>query len=151
MPVQPVGQIRSAGGLGSPYALCDYEAVNPEFGDEKDLQELVRAAHDLKMRVILDWVPDHTAWDHPWIKNHPDWYLKGPDGKISIPPGTNWNDVAALDYSNMALRSEMARQMRFWIDRYKVDGFRCDAADRLPIDFWKATIDTLRSSTSKPC
>jgi glycosidase len=149
MPVQPIGQVRKVGLLGSPYSIRDYEEVNPEFGSSQDLKELIQTAHELHMGVILDWVADHTSWDNPWIKAHPSWYLKSPDGKIQIPTGTNWNDVAALDYSNLKMRAEMVREMWFWIDRYKVDGFRCDAADRLPIDFWKEAIGFFRSTSPK--
>ena len=149
MPVQPVGKLRSVGQLGSPYALADYDSVNPEFGTSSDLREFVKAAHKLKMGVILDWVPDHTAWDHAWITAHPDWYLKTPSGQISIPRGTNWNDVAGFDFSNAAMRTAMIQSMKGWISNYDIDGFRCDAADRMPQTFWKSAMGSLRASTPK--
>lgn len=151
MPIQPVGKLRSAGGLGSPYALSDYTAVNPEFGSADDLHELVHAAHARKMAVILDWVGDHTAWDSAWIREHPDWYLHGTDGQIvSSPPGTNWRDVAALDYGSEPMRRQMIADMEYWITDFGFDGFRCDAADRLPDDFWKSAIGELRRDAKKP-
>lgn len=149
MPVQPVGKVRSAGGLGSPYATADYGAVNPEFGTAGDLRSLVRAAHANHIGIILDWAADHTAWDNPWVTAHPDWYKHDPSGKIAIPAGTNWNDVAALDFSSQPMRSEMVRSMQGWITAFDLDGFRCDAADRLPSDFWKQAISELRVSSHK--
>src|SRR5579862_9080112 len=149
MPVQPVGKLKSAGGLGSPYSLEDFSAVNPEFGDEQDLRNLVQEAHRLRMGVIHDWVGDHTSWDNPWITQHPDWYLKDAQGRIESPPGTGWSDVAALDYRSTALQKELIADMKGWIERDNVDGFRCDAADRMPASFWKTDIDALRASTPK--
>lgn len=149
MPIQPVGRLRSAGGLGSPYSVQDFTAVSPEFGDAQALGGLVQAAHRLKMAVILDWVADHTSWDHPWIARHPDWYLHDRQGNLEPPPGTGWNDVAALDYHCEPMRREMIDSMRFWLARYDLDGFRCDSADRMPFDFWRRAIDTLRASTTK--
>lgn len=149
MPVQPVGKVRSAGGLGSPYAVADFNGFNAEFGDEARFRRLVAAAHKLKMAVILDWVGDHTAWDCSWIEDHPDWYLHTASGAISIPAGTGWNDVAALDYKNRTMRAAMVRSMARWVSEFAIDGFRCDAADRIPIDFWRDAIATLRKATSK--
>ena len=149
MPIQPVGKLKSAGGLGSPYAVADFDAVNPEFGSEQDLRTVVHEAHRLHMAVILDWVADHTSWDHPWIRRHPDWYLRDEAGRISSPPKTGWLDVAALDYRNRAMRKAMTGSMRSWIARFDVDGFRCDSSDRMPFDFWKSAIESLRASTHK--
>lgn len=150
MPVQPVGKIRSAGGLGSPYATADYNAINPEFGSVADFQALVDAVHRRKMAIIIDWAANHTAWDHPWIKAHPDWYVHDAKGNVSIPPGTNWKDVAALDYRNPDLRTAMIAAMREWVVRYRIDGFRCDSSDRQPADFWRATISRLRAASTRP-
>ncbi len=150
MPIHPVGKLRSVGGLGSPYSVADYDRVNPEFGSGADLRQLVAEAHRRGMRVILDWVANHTAWDHPWIAAHPDWYTKDAQGAIAIPAGTNWNDVADLDYSKPALRKAMIAAMRGWIERDGVDGFRCDAADMVPADFWKEAIAGLRAASPRP-
>jgi glycosidase len=150
MPIQPVGRVRSAGGLGSPYAIQNYETVSPEFGDARDVRDLVQTAHGLHMAVILDWAADHTSWDNPWITEHPDWYLHDARGDISAPPGTGWNDVAALDYRSKPMRNAMIAAMSFWIGKFGFDGFRCDSADRMPYDFWKRAIGTLRTSAGKP-
>ncbi len=150
MPVQPVGKVRSAGGLGSPYATADYDMVNPEFGTPAELRRLIDEAHRRKMAVILDWVANHTAWDNPWIKSHPDWYTHDAKGNITIPAGTNWNDVADLNYDKPALRTAMIDAMKGWVDRFGIDGFRCDTADWVPADFWKQAIARLRAASPRP-
>lgn len=143
MPVYPVGQERSAGGLGSPYAVQDYKAVNPEFGDLDDLRAVVDAAHDRDMAVMLDFVANHTSWDNAWITEHPDWYLQDEDGSILPPPDTGWNDVAQLNYDNQELRSAMIDAMAYWIYNANIDGFRMDAADFVPDSFWEQAITSL--------
>ncbi len=149
MPIQPVGKLRSAGGLGSPYAPASFDLVNPEFGSEADFRDLVRSAHRQKMAVILDWVANHTAWDHPWIAQHPNWYTRNAKGEIQIPAGTNWQDVADLDFGNPEMRKAMAASMQSWIDRFDIDGFRCDTADNVPFDFWKDAIQGLRAKSPR--
>jgi hypothetical protein len=149
MPVYPVGKERSAGGLGSPYAVADYTKPNPEFGTMEDFRRLVKKVHARKMKVVLDWVANHTAWDHPWISQHRDFYTLGPDGKPIIPPGTQWNDVAELNYDSKPMRSAMLSAMKGWIAE-GVDGFRCDYTDGVPLDFWKEAIAACRASTRKP-
>lgn len=144
MPINPVGQIRSAGGLGSPYAVKNYKEVNSEFGTLEDFRTLVKEAHNRDMAVVIDWVANHTAWDNPWISNKA-WYKQDASGNIIIPPNTNWNDVAALDYNNQDMRKEMIRSMKYWVLAANIDGFRCDAADFIPYDFWKQAIDTLKT------
>ncbi len=143
MPIYPVGVLKSAGGLGSPYAVKDYKAVNSEFGTLADLQVLVEEAHKKNMAVILDWVANHTSWDNAWITDHPDWYQKGSDGKIISPP--SFNDVAQLDFSNTEMRKAMIDAMSYWIYTANVDGFRCDYADNVPPNFWSDAITQLRS------
>ncbi len=150
MPIQPVGKLRSAGGLGSPYAVADFDGVNTEFGSEADLRRLISEAHRRKMRVILDWVANHTAWDHPWIAAHPDWYTRNAKGEISIPEGTNWQDVADLDFASKPMRAEMIASMKGWVTRFGIDGFRCDTADWVPVDFWAEAIKGLRGASSRP-
>lgn len=149
MPIFPVGQVRSVGGLGSPYSVQNFDEVNPEFGTRRDFQNLVKATHQRKMKVILDWVPNHTSWDNPWLKNK-DWYQQNDKGEVIIPPGTNWNDVAALNYESRAMRAAMTASMLNWVKKEGIDGFRCDAADRIPLDFWQTTIAKLRKETGKP-
>lgn len=150
MPIYPVGKVRSAGGLGSPYAVQNYDEVNPEFGTRVQFQKLVREAHRRKMRVVLDWVGNHTAWDHPWITQHPEWYTRNASGEIQIPAGTNWKDVADLDFSNQDMRAAMLKSMLRWVQEEKIDGFRCDYADGVPSDFWTSTVRALRKSVRRP-
>lgn len=145
MPVFPVGEERASGQLGSPYAVKDYKAVNPDFGTLEDLRTLVEEAHKKDMAVILDWVANHTAWDNAWITTHPDWYQKDDNGDIIIPPGTNYNDVAQLDFTNTEMRTAMIDAMSYWIYSANVDGFRCDYADFVPQNFWTEAITKLRS------
>ena len=144
MPIYPVGVVRSAGGLGSPYSVKDYKAVNTEFGTLEDLRVLVEEAHKKNMAVILDWVANHTSWDNAWITAHPDWYQKDANGNIIIPPGTNYNDVAQLDFTNTEMRSGMIDAMSYWVYSANIDGFRCDYADFVPQNFWSEAITALR-------
>ncbi len=149
MPIFPVGKVRSAGGLGSPYAIQNFDEVNPELGTREDFRKLVRTAQGKGMKVILDWVANHTSWDNPWLKNK-DWYTQDAKGEITIPAGTNWNDVADLNFDNQAMRVAMIRSMENWIRNEGIDGFRCDHADGVPADFWKSAITTLRAASPKP-
>ncbi|MGQ1891493.1 alpha-amylase family glycosyl hydrolase [Thermophagus sp. OGC60D27] len=142
MPIYPSGKEKS---VGSPYAVKDYMAIHEDYGTLEDLRVLVSEAHQRDMAVILDWVANHTAWDHNWITEHPSWYSKDEAGQIIIPPGTGWEDVAELNYEKEAMRLEMIRAMKYWVLEANVDGFRCDYAHGVPDDFWKQAIDTLRS------
>ena len=144
MPIHPVGKVNSAGGLGSPYSVMNYKEVNPEFGDLAKLRELVDKAHQRGIAVIMDWVANHTSWDNPWITNK-SWYTQDGNGNIVIPAGTNWNDVADLNYSNTDMRKAMIAAMKYWVLEANVDGFRCDAADMVPSDFWKSALDQLKA------
>lgn len=148
MPIYPVGQLKSAGGLGSPYSIKDYQAVNSEFGTIEDLRALVTQAHSRNMAVILDWVADHTSWDNSWINNK-SWYRHDALGNIISPPGTGWNDVAALDYTSADMRNAMVHAMKYWILAADVDGYRCDAADFVPTDFWTQALDTLNKMSDR--
>jgi glycosidase len=141
MPVQPIGVKNRKGPLGSYYSIQNYTAVNPEFGTAGDFKQLVDAAHGAGLKVILDWVPNHTAFDHPWITAHPDWYVHKPDGSISNARDnenhdTDWTDVAELNYDNRDMRRAMLDAMTFWLRDMHVDGFRCDVAGGVPDDFW---------------
>jgi glycosidase len=140
MPTTPIGSVNS---INSPYCVKNYTGVNPEFGNLEDLRTLVREAHLRGMSVILDWVANHTSWDNPWIANT-SWYTQDSLGNIIHPAGTNWQDVADLNFNNAAMRLEMIKAMKYWILTANVDGFRCDAADFVPFDFWKQAIDDLR-------
>ncbi|MCI1190004.1 alpha-amylase family glycosyl hydrolase [Hymenobacter sp. DH14] len=144
MPIYPVGKVRA---VNSPYAVQDYRAVNPEFGTLADLRTLVDAAHARGLSVMLDWVANHTSWDNAWITAHPDWYLQS-GGTIQSPPGTNYTDVAQLNFNNASMRAEMISAMKSWVFTANVDGLRFDYADAPTIaatDFWKQAVDTLRN------
>jgi glycosidase len=141
MPVQPIGVQNRKGGLGSYYSIRDYTAVNPEHGTEADFRRFVDAAHAHGMRVILDWVANHTAHDHAWTRDHRDWYTLRPDGSISFPLGedgreTDWTDVADLNYGSAPMRRAMIDEMRWWLEQMGIDGFRMDVAWGVPYDFW---------------
>lgn len=131
--------------LGSYYAVTDFTKINPEFGNKEDFRELVKTAHDNGIYVILDWVPNHTGWDHEWLKTNPEYYTQNEDGEVIHPKGTDWTDVADLNYDNQDMRKEMIKDMMYWIAEEGVDGFRCDVAGSVPLDFWKQAVPQLRA------
>jgi alpha-amylase len=149
MPVHPVSKEKRKGELGSPYAVGDYRDVNPRFGTMDDFKAMLNAIHDAGMRLIIDWVPNHTGWDNPWITEHPDWYTKGADGEITDPINAEtgeswgWTDVADLNYDNPEMRLGMIEAMRFWVNEVGIDGFRVDVAHGVPVDFWAQCSDSL--------
>jgi glycosidase len=154
MPVHPIGVRGRKGTLGSPYAVKDFRAVNPAYGTADDFRALVEAAHGRGMKVILDWVPDHTAMDHRWIREQPAFYFKNDRGEPSVPrePSgklTDWTDVAQLDYGNADLRREMIVTMRWWLAEFGLDGFRVDVAGFLPNAFWREAVPALRASVPR--
>ena len=134
MPITPISMMKRLGTLGSYYACSDYRAINPEFGNLADFKNLVTQAHQQGFRVIIDWVANHTGWDHRWTREHPDFYKKNHDGQFYDANG--WADVIDLDYGNPQLRTAMKDAMQFWIDECDIDGFRCDMAMLVPLDFW---------------
>ena len=141
MPVQPIGKVNRKGSLGSPYSVADYTAVNAEYGTVADFRAFVDEAHRLGLKVILDWVANHSAFDHAWITEHRDWYVSRADGSISNAMDwggreTDWTDVAELDYEKPELRRAMIAEMRWWVDSMDIDGFRADVARGVPTDFW---------------
>ncbi|WP_010181587.1 alpha-amylase family glycosyl hydrolase [Aquimarina agarilytica] len=144
MPVFPISTTKSKGSLGSYYAVSDYTKINPEFGTLKDFKQLIQTAHDNDMYVILDWVANHTGWDHHWVSTHPEYYTKDAQGAITHTLDTDWTDVADLNYTNKQLRLEMKNAMLHWLKNENIDGFRCDVAGMVPADFWKSTIAELR-------
>ena len=135
MPVTPISKVKRLGTLGSYYACSDYTSINPEFGTPDDFKTLVHEAHQLGFKVIIDWVANHTGWDHTWTVTNPDFYKKDDAGNFYDPNG--WEDVIDLDYTKLSLRSAMIDAMQFWIDECNIDGFRCDMAHLVPLDFWK--------------
>lgn len=137
MPIYPISELNKKGTLGSYYSIRDYKEVNNEFGTLDEFKELVNKAHEMGFHVILDWVANHTGWDHTWITEHSEYYAKDENGNIISPLNTDWNDVAQLDYTNNDMRTAMIDAMKFWIDDIGVDGFRCDYAQGVPLDFWE--------------
>ena len=135
MPITPISKEKRIGSLGSYYACSDYVSVNPEYGTVEDFAGLVKQAHGLGFRVIIDIVANHTGWDHHWTREHPDYYRLNAEGKFYDPNG--WEDVIDLNYENPKLREAMIDVMRFWIEQCDVDGFRCDMAMLVPLDFWR--------------
>jgi len=146
MPIYPISTTKSKGSLGSYYAISDYTKVNPEFGNLEDVKNLVNTAHENGMYVILDWVANHTGWDHVWLKNHPEYYTKNEKGEITHTVGTDWTDVADLNYDNLEMRAEMLEDMKYWLKEADVDGFRCDVAGMVPVDFWENTVVELKKT-----
>lgn len=147
MPIHPIGEKNRKGSLGSPYSVKDYFGVNPEFGALDDLKSFVNAAHALGMHVILDWVANHTAWDNPMVAEHPDWYDRDWKGDLHPTPWWDWSDIIDLDYSKPALREYMTSAMKYWVKEADVDGFRCDVAGYVPVDFWenaRAELDAIK-------
>jgi len=153
MPIQPIGVANRKGTLGSYYSIRNYTEINPEFGTATDARAFIDAAHGAGLKVILDWVPNHTAFDHVWVTQHPDWYVRRPNGSISNARDdegrdTDWTDVAELNYDNHSMRRAMIADMRWWLDSMHLDGFRADVAGGMPFDFWVEARREL--TTAKP-
>jgi alpha-amylase len=142
MPINPISQVDRKGSLGSYYAVADYTAVNPEFGTLADFKRLVSAAHKRDMKVLIDWVPNHSGADNRWLREHPDFYVKDSTGKAAVP--YDWTDTRQLNYANPVLRDSMIASMKYWITQADIDGFRCDVAWNVPGDFWQDCIGQLR-------
>lgn len=134
MPIHPISEDGRKGKLGSYYAVRDYKGINPEFGNIDDFRKVVKAAHDAGMKVIIDWVPNHSGRDNAWVKNHPDWYARNDKGEMYGP--YDWTDVYKFDYSNPEMRAAMTDAMAYWLREADIDGFRCDVAFEVPTDFW---------------
>ena len=141
MPIQPIGEKDRKGTLGSYYSISDYTAVNSDFGTLDDFRAVVDQAHRLGMKVILDWVANHTSRDAVWVEAHPDWYVRDSLGELNVM--YDWTDIAQLDYSKPEMREAMIASMLFWVRETGIDGFRCDVAGELPTDFWVAAKDSL--------
>jgi len=147
MPVHPIGVEKRKGKLGSYYSISDFYGVNPEFGSKEDFKHLVKAAHDQGMHLIIDWVGNHSSWDNPLAKEHPDWYTKTPEGHFQPTPWYDWDDVIDFDYDKPGLRKYMTEVMEYWVRDMGIDGFRCDTAGFVPVDFWetvRAHLDAIK-------
>ena len=139
MPIHPIGIKNRKGTLGSYYAVKDYYGVNPELGTMADFKALVDKAHEMGMYLIIDWVANHSSRDNELVSRHPEWYSKSPDGKFEPTPWYDWEDRIEFDYNQPGLRQYMTDAMKFWVDKTNIDGFRCDVAGFVPIDFWENT------------
>ena len=137
MPIHPIGEKHRKGELGSPYAVKDYFAINPEFGDESSLRRLIDEAHALGLKVILDWVPNHSAWDNHLVTQHPEWYARDYKGDFRPSPWWDWSDIIEFDYDQPGLREYMIMAMAYWVEEFDIDGYRCDVAGYVPNDFWR--------------
>ena len=145
MPIQPIGKLNRKGGLGSYYSIMDYTDVNPEYGTKADFKVLVDSIHALGMKVVLDWVANHSAWDNPWATEHPDWYDQDSTGNFVSP--YDWTDVIALNYNNVDMRAKMISSLKYWVTDFDIDGYRCDVAMEVPTDFWnesRTALDSLK-------
>ena len=136
MPIHPIGKKKRKGGLGSYYSIQDYTKVDPLMGSHSDFEAIIKEAHDRGMYVIMDWVANHTAFDHPWTESNPEWYDKDSLGQITHPEGTDWYDVASLDYNQSGLWEAMIDDLEYWVDSFDIDGYRCDVAHEVPDSFW---------------
>jgi alpha-amylase len=143
MPLNPISKVDRKGTLGSYYAVSDYTALNPEFGNMKDWIDLVKEIHQKGMKVIIDWVPNHTGGDNRWLTEHPDFFVKDSTGKAAM--AKDWADTRQLDYGNPVMQDSMIAAMKFWLVNSNIDGFRCDVAWNVPGTFWRKCIDQLRS------
>ena len=149
MPINPVSVKNRKGPLGSPYAVADYKAVNPDYGTMDDFKAMLSAIHAAGMYCIIDWVPNHTGWDNPWITEHPEWYTQDSLGEIIDPIDYNtgkswgWTDVADLNYDVPEMRKEMISVMKYWVEEIGIDGFRVDVAHGVPVDFWDEWSDAM--------
>lgn len=145
MPIHPIGELHRKGTLGSYYAAKDYLAVNPEFGTEQDLRDLVNAAHAHGQRVILDWVPNHVSPDNPLTKTNPGFFWRDEKGGLTPPHGTDWTDVVQLDFNAPGLLDYQANVLIHWVKNFGIDGFRCDVAWGLPTPFWNEVVKRVRA------
>ena len=152
MPIQPIGELHRKGDLGSYYSISDYTAVHPDYGTIQDFQSIVEQAHSLGMKVLLDWVANHTAFDHHWVSDHPEFYTTDTAGNYPIVAvdndgtPTDWTDVADLNYEAAGMREAMISEMSWWLTHANIDGFRCDVAGFVPYDFWQTAIRSLREN-----
>lgn len=137
MPIHPIGIKNRKGSLGSYYSVKDYFDVNPEFGNKADFKMLVDSIHALGMKVIIDWVANHSAWDNEWTITNSEFYRKDKSGNFLPPLGTDWSDVIDFDYTNIALHDKMIDALKYWVSEFDIDGYRCDVAARVPLGLGK--------------
>jgi glycosidase len=143
MPIYPIGQQNRKGRWGSPYAIRDYFNVNPEYGTAADFRTLVQTAHAMSMKVVIDMVPNHVAPDYVALQDQPHLIARDAQGRPRRKVA-DWSDIVDLDYGNARTREHMAQVMKFWIDEFDVDGYRCDVAGFVPLDFWEWVVPQLK-------
>lgn len=136
MPIHPIGEIKRKGSLGSPYSVKDYYSINPEYGTKEEFRDLIKEAHKLGFKVIIDEVLNHCAWDNELVKEKPDWFTKDKSGNM-IPPNSDWTDVVDFNYDNPELRKYMIEMLKYWVKEFDIDGFRMDVSELVPLDFWE--------------
>ena len=147
MPIQPIGEKNRKGSKGSYYSVKDYKSVNPEFGTMDEFKALVQKIHSMDMYIILDWVANHSAWDNQLTVDHPDWYTRNYKGEFQPTPGYDWSDVIDFDYEKQDLQDYMIDALKFWVEEADVDGYRCDVAGFVPLEFWnkaRAALDKIK-------
>ncbi|MBK7338819.1 MAG: alpha-amylase, partial [Saprospirales bacterium] len=147
MPIHPIGEKNRKGGMGSYYSVKDYYGVNPEFGTLEEFKALVNKIHDMGMYVILDWVANHSAWDNPLVEQHPEWYTKTLEGEFQPTPWYDWEDIIDFDYNQPGIRKYMTEALAYWVRETNIDGYRCDVAGFMPVDFWetaRAELDRIK-------
>lgn len=147
MPIHPIGELHRKGSLGSYYSVKDFKGINPDFGSLADFKNLVNKIHSMGMYVIIDWVGNHSAWDNPLAQQHPDWYTQTREGKFQPTPWYDWDDVIDFDYNNPDLRIYMTDALKYWVSQTNIDGYRCDVAGFIPVDFWenaRAELDEIK-------
>ena len=137
MPIHPIGILNRKGELGSPYSIMDFNEINPDYGTIEDLKNLVDRVHSFGMKIIIDWVANHTSWDHVWTFSNPDFYVRDENGKFISP--YDWTDVIQLDHENSLAHEAMIESMAYWVRNFNIDGFRADMAHLTPLGFWKKT------------
>ena len=134
MPVHPIGKLNRKGTLGSYYSISNFQEVNPEYGDKNDFLKLVQKAQSLGMKVILDWVANHAAWDNVWTKTNPEFFIRDEAGQFKAP--YDWEDVIQIDHRNPEEQQAMIDSMKYWVNNFNIDGFRADLAHLTPLPFW---------------
>lgn len=148
MPIHPIGEKNRKGTLGSYYSVKDYYGINPEFGTMDDFKRLVQKIHEMDMYVIIDWVANHSAWDNALVIEHPEWYSKTPEGNFQPTPWWDWDDIIDFDYDKPELRQYMTEALKYWVREADIDGYRCDVAGYIPVDFWdnvRKELDAIKS------
>lgn len=143
MPIHPIGEVNRKGELGSPYSVKDYKNVNPEYGTMDDFKELVAAVHEKGMKIIIDWVPNHSSWDNPLAVQHPEWYDKTEEGEFFTP--YDWTDVIQFDYDQQGIRDYMTDALKYWVSEIDIDGFRFDVAHQIPVSYFDTVSPQLRA------